>query len=65
MWKSSIVQSVAPPLKKRVFGAKCSEFHARDVATRGEGYKEWDKQSIAHVVRAVIEKGMSIRKAAL
>ena len=65
MWKSSIGQSDAPQLKERVFGARSSGFYAKDVATRREGFKEWDKQSMAHAVRAAIEEGMSIRKAAL
>lgn len=33
--------------------------------TRDDRYKVWDKQSIQHAIEAVVEEGMSIRRAAL
>ena len=64
LWRSSVRQQGAPSLKDRASSRGTSSF--RDATTtRGEGYKEWDKQSMVHAVKVVIEEGMSIRKAAL
>lgn len=61
MWHAqSRRQQLAPPLKERVFGGIPQS--ALSVSRRDQ-YKEWDKQSMSHAIKAIVEDGMSIRKA--
>ena len=50
----------APPLKQRVLSVPGSALRISR-----ENYKEWDKLSMSHAIKAVVEEGMSIRRAAL
>lgn len=68
MWQIPQVRR-NPPLKERVYhGAKSTSIHgARSAAiwASDSAYKQWDKASMVHALKAVIEDGMSIRRAAI
>lgn len=55
----------APPLKQRVYYSNCG-LQPQPPSARGvHQYKEWDKSSMCNAMKAVIEEGVSIRKASL
>lgn len=64
MWQRS-GQRTGQPLKYRVFSGNplCLSPATTVVSARQDCYKAWDKHSMVHAIEAVIEEGMSIRKA--
>ena len=56
-----------PPLKERIVRSKCTTFATIDTSSasvsRGT-YKEWNEDSMIRAVDAVLNKGLSIRRAA-
>ena len=55
-------QGLVPPLKHCVYRAGVPRSGYGSVR---EQYEQWDKQSMSHAIKAVVEEGMSIRRAAL
>ena len=52
-----------PPLKQRVFPSTLAA-PVYVQPSLGGGYKQWDSESMAHAMKAVINEGVSIRRAA-
>ena len=66
MWQTSQIRR-NPPLKDRVVhcGSRSTTHYVPTSISSGDCYKQWDKVSMAHAVKAVIDDGMSIRRAAI
>ena len=57
-----LAEKAAPPLKHRVYGVQVPAY---DLPMYRAKYKEWEKLSMSKAIKAVVEDGISIRRAAL
>lgn len=66
MWQSQVArrQLSAPPLRQQVFSCNPNADLAATVTAR-DCYKDYDKKNMTYTIQAVVDDGMSIRRAAL